>query len=396
MGLFGDILSLILDYSPIGNIKSGLEGLSGYNSVTFEKLDDIDRVMCFVGLIPVFGKIAGNVAKKLIKSAKGVKRVTAAIRGVSVGAKVLDIKNDYEGAKELKNKLKEQIKKEGSLLRLAEKNISETFDFIRYDDGTTASSLRVFGTVICAIVSPIVNLPKNMAKQVYYGVNSLLGKSDEEIEKSLDNMKQSYEKAKDKLIDKMIDTGLNVRFINDIVSPFKTVFDYYNIASLSPEELERYLAFDHEKAYRYKNIEKKELEQNKNKEPLEFTDPARAQQLNNKKLKDKLALDKAKDNLLKESAKKRKNENKNNSKNNQGSKGWLSPYGFIFPLFGFLGSLFRNTFGILGDIFGNFWNKKFGDGNYGFHVCPYGCGRPIPNAFKGCTELLQAYPNYFN
>ena len=76
MGLFGEILSLILDYSPIGNIKSGLEGLSGYNSVTFEKLDDIDRVMCFVGLIPVFGKIAGNVAKKLIKSAKGVKRVT--------------------------------------------------------------------------------------------------------------------------------------------------------------------------------------------------------------------------------------------------------------------------------------------------------------------------------
>ena len=48
-------------------------------------------------------------------------------------------------------------------------------------------------------------------------------------------MKQSYEKAKDKLIDKMIDTGLNVRFINDIVSPFKTVFDYYNIASLSPK-----------------------------------------------------------------------------------------------------------------------------------------------------------------
>ena len=68
----------------------------------------------------------------------------------------------------------------------------------------------------------------------------------------------------------------------------------------------------------------------------------------------------------------------------------------IFPLFGFLGNLFKNTFGILRDIFGNFWNKKFGDGNYGFHVCPYGCGRPIPNAFKGCTELLQAYPNYFN
>ena len=30
------------------------------------------------------------------------------------------------------------------------------------------------------------------------------------------------------------------------------------------------------------------------------------------------------------------------------------------------------------------------------HLCPYGCGRMIPDKFKGCTELLQAYPNYFN
>ena len=271
MSVFGDILSLILDYSPFGVFKSIFEGISGYNSVTFEKLDDTDRVMCFVGLIPYIGKIAGGVVGKLIKSAKALKRVTAVIRGVSVGAKVLDIRNDFEGAREIK----EKIKKEGGLIRLAEKNISDTFDFVRYDDGTTASSVRAIGTVACAIVSPIVNVPKNLAKQIYYGVNSLLGKSEEEIEKSLDDISQHYEKAKDKLIDKMIDTGLNVRFINDIVSPFKTVIDYYNIASLSPEELDRYLAFDREKTYRYKN----------------------------------------------------------NSKNDQGSNGWKFPFGLIFPFF---------------------------------------------------------------
>jgi hypothetical protein len=33
---------------------------------------------------------------------------------------------------------------------------------------------------------------------------------------------------------------------------------------------------------------------------------------------------------------------------------------------------------------------------YGFHTCPYGFGRPKPDAFKGCTELLQAFPDYFN
>ena len=227
-----------------------------------------------------------------------------------------------------------------------------------------------------------------MCKQVYYGANHLLGKSDEQIEKSLDKLSQSYEKAKDKLIDKMIEKGMNVRFINDIVSPFKTVIDYYNIGTLSDEELERYLGFDHEKAFRYKNNDKKEIEQNKNRVPLEFSDPERAKQLNIQKFKDKQALDKAKDKIIKESAKKQKN-------NNKGNNGPIFPFGKIFPLF-FLGNLFRNTFKILTDIFGNFWNKKFGDGNYGFHVCPYGCGRPIPNAFKGCTELLQAYPNYFN
>ena len=30
------------------------------------------------------------------------------------------------------------------------------------------------------------------------------------------------------------------------------------------------------------------------------------------------------------------------------------------------------------------------------HICPYGCGRMIPCGYKGCTELLQERPNYFN
>ena len=380
MTIFGEILSTILDFSPIGNIKCGLEALSGYNSVTFEKLDDFDRAMCFVGMIPY----VGNIVKKFAKTGKAMKR----IKFVSKVAGGADALNDLKGIQENYEDLIEAIKKEGSLIRLAERNISETFDFFRYDDGVTASSFRTFGTVICAIVSPIVNVPKNMCKQVYYGANHLLGKSDKQIEKNLDKLSQSYEKAKDKLIDKMIEKGMNVRFINDIVSPFKTVIDYYNIGSLSDEELERYLGFDHEKAFRYKNNDKKEIEQNKNRVPLEFSDPERAKQLNIQKFKDKQALDKAKDKIIKESAKKQKN-------NNKGNNGQIFPFGKIFPLF-FLGNLFRNTFKILTDIFGNFWNKKFGDGNYGFHVCPYGCGRPIPNAFKGCTELLQAYPNYFN
>ena len=34
-------------------------------------------------------------------------------------------------------------------------------------------------------------------------------------------------------------------------------------------------------------------------------------------------------------------------------------------------------------------------GGGGFHICPYGCGRQIPDEYKGCTELLKDKPNYF-
>ena len=63
--------------------------------------------------------------------------------------------------------LKEHIKKEGSYVRLADKNISDSFDYVKYDEGIIASSLRAVGTEACSVVSPIVNIPKNMAKQVY-------------------------------------------------------------------------------------------------------------------------------------------------------------------------------------------------------------------------------------
>ena len=43
-----------------------------------------------------------------------------------------------------------------------------------------------------------------------------------------------------------------------------------------------------------------------------------------------------------------------------------------------------------------FMMSKCAGGGGSEHLCPYGCGRMIPDEFKGCTELLQARPNYFN
>ena len=35
-------------------------------------------------------------------------------------------------------------------------------------------------------------------------------------------------------------------------------------------------------------------------------------------------------------------------------------------------------------------------GGGGGHICPYGCGRIIPDNYKGCTELLKDDPQYFS
>ena len=44
----------------------------------------------------------------------------------------------------------------------------------------------------------------------------------------------------------------------------------------------------------------------------------------------------------------------------------------------------------------NYVNRKILTYSGGLHICPYGCGRYIPDEYKGCTELLQAKPNYFS
>ena len=41
-----------------------------------------------------------------------------------------------------------------------------------------------------------------------------------------------------------------------------------------------------------------------------------------------------------------------------------------------------------------FSSERFSAG--GGHICPYGCGRIIPDNYKGCTELLKDDPQYFS
>ena len=63
---FGDLLSLGLDLIPIvGNVKSGYELLTGKDAVTGEELNEIDKGLCALDLVP-FGKF-GKVGKRIRK-----------------------------------------------------------------------------------------------------------------------------------------------------------------------------------------------------------------------------------------------------------------------------------------------------------------------------------------
>ena len=73
-----DLVSCGLDWVPIvGDVKCGLEFITGRDAVTKEKLNGFDRAMSAVGLIPIAGKFIknGSKLKKVCKFAKNADRL---------------------------------------------------------------------------------------------------------------------------------------------------------------------------------------------------------------------------------------------------------------------------------------------------------------------------------
>lgn len=58
--------------------------------------------------------------------------------------------------------------------RAIQNSISETSDFIRYDDGLAAAELRIGIEMACIITSPIIGLTKNAGKNIIYGIGYAL------------------------------------------------------------------------------------------------------------------------------------------------------------------------------------------------------------------------------
>ena len=76
-----DALSFTLDLIPgVGQIKSGLEFVTGKDIVTGEKLDPIERSFCALDFLP-YGKF-GKVGKKI---KKGVLKANIVYKGINYG-----------------------------------------------------------------------------------------------------------------------------------------------------------------------------------------------------------------------------------------------------------------------------------------------------------------------
>ena len=370
------LISFVADLSPLGSFKSGVELLTGRNFITQEKLSGKERLLCAVGIIPYFGKAAQKIAM-----AKNSAKIA---KGIYCGTKIVNIANkgiNINNGKKLYKEFRESIP---TTIRGMEDSLCEIADFIRYDDGLVATSIRTLDAVACSFAAPFIYGVKCIAAICYYGSGYGLGRTKEEMDKSLEKMGDTFSTKYDKAIDYLAQGGFNARFLGDVGAAFGQVINYYNIANLSDEGLERVQGLQNEASRRYN-------ERKRSPGGNDYIKPNQEnwKQNNNERFRFNRGWEKAKQNAIKDDLKKNEGKNRN-------------PFNFSFPggwifggLLGYLGRLFGSLWWIMKNNFMNYWKNRFGNGSYGFHTCPYGCGRPIPDSFRGCTELLAAFPDYF-
>ena len=301
----------------------------------------------------------------------------------------------------LKNWLKDKVSKVVGVLRKAEDVFCDAVDYLRYDQVLIATTLRAADTIVCALASPAMTLIGVAAKVSYYGTGHLLGLTKEQLDEPFEKVSNTIGNISDKVMNYLGSKGVNVRFLGDLGSTVLHFIDYKNVGKLTRTGLNKVNGIYNEGARRYKNNLLKRAEQAKNKEINKINRNLRELQKKNfEKYKQNRQIAKARKNAIKEDIKRQKEEIER--KKPLMNKKFRQNFGRLIMdelsgYFKYLKSLTFNSLWLLKENFMNYLSNFLGDmGNYGFHTCPYGCGRPIPDAFRGCTELLQAIPDYFD
>ena len=346
-GIIGRCISLLLDLiEPIGSIKSAIEIIIGRDFLTQEKFNFKERLICFIGAIPLIGN---NI--KIIKGAS--KFAKAFIHCTKVAEKIDDI---YTTS--VINDIYEVVI---TSFRGIENSISEMVDFIKYDISLVATLIRTTFGIICIIIVPIISLINNFAKAFYYGYWVILGKTKEEMDKSLGEIGDNFYNKYDEFINKLDSKGFNGRFIKDIGFVFIQFIDYYNITKLSEDGKKKVQGLQNEAIRKY----------NENKNRQEF-DPYKDiinnnkwKNYNNTRYKFNREIEQAKKNAIRYDLKRYARENKHPLFGKSMLKGVLV----------YLWGLIKNILWIIKSNFINYWKNKFGNEDYGFQGYPYYDGR---------------------
>lgn len=386
--LFDQITSLILDFCPlVGTYKGLREAITGVEMITRDPLNPFERVMSAVGAIP----FAGAFAKGFAKTAITVERISL----VSKRAAQIDTTftvcnsgyNIYKTYKEIKKKVL-------IALREAEDDFCDAIDYVIYDDGLIATSARSVGDIGCTLISPAVDEVKTAAKIPAYGVGTVMGKNKDQIDDYAQRVNDAIDGVMNKFMDNIEKNNFNVVFIGYFASALSHAIDHGCYNHLSKEGLERVQGINNEAARRYKN-KSSQKNQNQNYDNLDDI-LNNMNKRNRERYREHKSVEDAIKKVIKEDQKKNQSQRNNNANGNNNSifPDWLKY--FMDPLFAYFSGMLSNLFRRLKYNFMNYWDKRFGQGNFGTHTCPYGCGRPIPNSFYGCSELLAVFPDYFN
>lgn len=300
----------------------------------------------------------------------------------------------------LKSWLKNKVSKVVGVIRKAEDFFCDAVDYLRYDQGLIATTLRAADTIVCTLASPAMTLVGVVAKVSYYGTGHLLGLTKEQLDEPFEKVSNAIGNLNDKVMNYLANKGVNVRFLGDLASTVLHIIDYRDVGKLTRTGLNKVNGIYNEGARRYKNKLLKKAEQEKNKGINKINRNLKElQKKNYEKYKQNKQMAKARKDAIKEDYRRQKEEIRRkrplmNQKFRQNFRSLIMDE--LFGYFKYLGRLSYNSLWLLKENFMNYLSNFLGDmGNYGFHTCPYGCQRQIPNAFRGCTELLQAIPDYF-
>ena len=300
--LFGELFSFYLEFAgPLISIKPAIEAMIGRDFVTREKLNDFERVMSIIASIPILGTIT-KIVKYSSKFAKFSNRSNKVIEIIN---NIFNDKYEIDLGKHINESL-----------RGMQDSISETVDFLRYDDNLIAITIRIIMGTVCILLLPIIPLIVKFCCFLYGLIEK---KTEEENDKQVDNKKEEEKSFDikeeevndelDKIMKKLYSRGYNVRFIENIIFPYLQIFFYCNLDKVTEEVEKKIRGLESDAAKKYQK------EKINTKDKIDFVkiicDEKQWIKHNNEIYKFNIGLQKAKMKAIKDCSKKNEKEKKN-------------------------------------------------------------------------------------